>query len=151
MKLWMRTSYWINTITLDHVLAGKTGHFTQANHGNPRNLNKLRRGDYMVFYSPRERFEDNSKALQSFTAIGQVSDDEPYQANQDVDFHPYRRRMDFFKCRYAPIRPIINNLGFIEDKVHWGLVFRQGMFQIPEEDFAIIAQNMEFDTDSNIV
>jgi hypothetical protein len=143
----MKTSYWINTITLDHVLAGKAEHFTQTNHGNPRNLNKLRRGDYMVFYSPRERFEDN-KALQSFTAVGQVSDDEPYQVEQNVDFHPYRRRIDFFKSSNAPIRPIINNLSFIKNKVHWGLVFRQGMFQISETDFALIAQNMECNIES---
>jgi hypothetical protein len=147
VKLRMKTNYWINTITLDHVLAGKTGNFTQANHGNPRNLNKLRRGDYMVFYSPREEFE-SSKAVQSFTAVGRVSDDESYQVEQDVDFHPYRRRMNFLKCNYAPIRPIINNLSFIKDKVHWGLVFRQGMFQISETDFAIIAQNMEADIES---
>jgi hypothetical protein len=142
----MKTKYWINTITLDHVLAAKNGHFTQANHGNPSNLNKLQRGDYMVFYSPRERFESN-KALQSFTAIGRMIDDEPYQVEQDVDFHPYRRKMDFLKCSYAPIRPIINKLSFIENKVHWGLVFRQGMFQISESDFAIIAEEMKIEID----
>jgi predicted RNA-binding protein len=137
----MKTKYWVNTITLDHVQAGEEGCFTQANHGNPRNLSKLKRGDYMAFYSPRETFEGRI-ALQAFTAIGQVSDDEPYQAEQDVDFHPYRRNMEFLKCNQVPIRPLIDKLSFIKNKTHWGMVFRQGMLEIPEGDFTIIAEEM---------
>jgi len=142
MKLRMKTSYWINTIMLDHVQAGEIGGFTQANHGNPRNLSKLQRGDYMVFYSPRNNFQGDI-ALHEFTAVGQVSDDEPYQVEQDVDFHPYRRDMDFLKCNQVPIRPLIDKLSFIKSKAHWGMVFRQGMFEIPESDFAIIAEEMK--------
>lgn len=145
MKLRMN-SYWINTITLDHVQAGKMGGFTQANHGNPRNLNKLQRGDYVVFYSPRENFQGNI-ALQAFTAIGQVSDDVPYQVEQNVDFHPYRRNMDFLRCNQIPIRPLINKLSFIKNKTHWGMVFRQGMFEIPASDFTMIAEEMKVEID----
>jgi predicted RNA-binding protein len=148
MKLRVKTKYWINTITLDHVQAGEMGGFTQANHGNPRNLNKLQRGDLMVFYSPREKFQGNIP-LQAFTAVGQVSDDVPYQVEQDVDFHPYRRNMDFLKCNQVPIRPLINKLSFIKNKTHWGMVFRQGMFEIPESDFAIIAEAMEVEIKAN--
>ncbi len=138
----MKTSYWINSITLDHVREGAAGGFTQTNHGNPRHLIKLRRGDYMAFYSPREGLKSH-KAVQSFTAIGRVSDDEAYQFEQHEDFHPYRRNLDFLICKQTPIRPLIKKLSFIKNKTHWGLAFRQGMFEIPESDFAIIAEEMK--------
>jgi predicted RNA-binding protein len=40
------------------------------------------------------------------------------------------------------ILPLINDLTFIKDKVHWGASFRFGTVQIPEEDFRLIAAKM---------
>lgn len=137
----MRSSYWINTISLDHVTAAKEGGFTQANHGNPQNLSKLCEGDYVVFYSPKTEFK-GSEPLQEFTAIGQVTAMALYQVTQTRDFHPYRRGLTFLECESAPIKPLVDSLSFIHNKTHWGMVFRQGMFEIPEVDFKIIATAM---------
>ena len=70
---------WINTVSRDHVQRGVRGRFTQANHGKPHALRRMARGDWIVFYSPRTSHPDGD-SLQAFTAIGQVVDDEPYQA-----------------------------------------------------------------------
>ncbi len=73
-------NYWINTISRNHVERGVAGGFTQAGHGKPAGLKRLRAGDWMVFYSPKTDYE-GGEPLQAFTAIGQVSDEELYQVD----------------------------------------------------------------------
>ncbi len=120
---------------------GVEGGFTQANHGRPTGLKRLQRGDLIVFYSPKTTLEKGEQ-LQSFTALGRVTDDEPYQARMTGSFHPWRRTLDFLPVTEAPIRPLIDALGFLPDKTHWGMPFRRGLFEIPEADFATIARAM---------
>ena len=81
--------------------------------------------------------------LQAFTAIGQVADDEPYQAEMSQDFQPWRRNVDFLECTETPIRPLIEQLDFIEDKSRWGYKFRFGVFKIDVHDFEVIRSAME--------
>jgi predicted RNA-binding protein len=130
-------NYWINTISRDHVMLGVEGGFTQANHGKSTVLKRLKKGDWIIFYSPKTSY-DGGEPLQAFTAIGQVKDEELYQFEMTPDFVPWRRNIDFKKCQETPIKPLIDNLSFIKDKTHWGFMFRFGMFQIPEEDFELI-------------
>ena len=133
--------YWINTISYDHVLLGVKGGFTQAGHGKSSGLKKLSLGDYIVFYSPKTSL-NNGEALQKFTAIGKIIDDEPYQAEMSPSFHPWRRNVKFFSCEPVPIKPLIDKLEFITDKKKWGYPFRFGLFSIEQNDFEIIAEAM---------
>jgi hypothetical protein len=133
--------YWINTISRDHVTRGVAGGFTQANHGKPEGLKRLRKGDWIVFYSPQTAYKDG-EPLQAFTAIGQVKDDELYQFEMAPDWVPWRRNVDFKNCTEVPIRPLIDSLSFIKDKTHWGYMFRFGLFEIPSQDFELIQQAM---------
>jgi hypothetical protein len=133
--------YWINTVSKDHVMRGIEGGFTQANHGGPYNLKRMSRGDFILFYSPNTKFKDG-KPLQHFTALGKCIDDTPYQAEISPDFHPWRRDVEFIKCKEVPIKNLINDLNFIKDKQKWGFPFRRGMFELPEEDFLKIAYAM---------
>jgi predicted RNA-binding protein len=130
-------NYWINTISRDHVMRGVEGGFTQANHGKPTVLKRLKKGDWLIFYSPKTSY-DGGEPLQAFTAIGQVKDEELYQFEMTPDFIPWRRNVNFKKCQETQIKPLIESLSFIKDKTHWGFMFRFGMFQIPEEDFELI-------------
>lgn len=132
---------WINTISREHVLRGVAGGFTQANHGKPDALRRLRRGDWIAFYSPRTDYPKGA-ALQAFTALGRVVDDEPYQVEMTPDFHPYRRNVEFVDCVETPIRPLIDRLDFITDKQRWGFRFRFGLFAIDESDFEVIRAAM---------
>jgi len=133
--------YWVNTISREHVLKGVEGGFTQADHGGDRRLKRLGRGDRIVFYSPRTEF-DGGTPLQSFTAIGEVTDDAPFQVQLTSEFAPWRRRVVFATSVEAPIRPLIEHLDFITNKTSWGFMFRRGLFEIPAADFAKIEEAM---------
>lgn len=134
-------NFWINTVSLDHVMVGVEGNFTQANHGSPRNLQRMERGDWLAFYSPKTAFKDG-KSLQKFTAIGQIVDDVPYQVQMRPGFKPFRRKVAFQLCDAVDIRPLIPTLTFIENKQRWGFPFRRGLFKIEKEDFLQIASAM---------
>lgn len=129
-------TYWINTVSRNHVLRGVAGGFTQANHGKPHMLRKMLRDDFIVFYSPKTDYPDGD-TLQTFTAIGRVDDDEPYRADDSPDGH-WRRKVDFLPCIETPIRPLIDRLDFIVDKKQWGFKFRFGVFAISQADFELL-------------
>jgi hypothetical protein len=128
-------------VSRDHVSRGVAGGFTQANHGKPDPLRRLARGDLIAFYSPKTDYPEGDP-LQAFTALGRVLDDEPYQVEVSPDFQPYRRNVEFLDCAETPIRPLIDDLDFIEDKKRWGFRFRFGLFRIDEHDFDIIRAAM---------
>jgi hypothetical protein len=132
---------WINTVSRGHVERGVRGRFTQANHGKPHMLKKMARGDWIVFYSPKTDYPEGDP-LQAFTAIGQVVDDEPYQAELSPDLGPWRRNVDFLECAETPIRPLIEHLEFIEDPARWGIKFRYGVFKISDHDLEVIRSAM---------
>jgi predicted RNA-binding protein len=133
--------YWINTISRDHVQRGVEGGFTQANHGKSTILKRLHQGDWIIFYSSKVSYPDGAP-LQTFTALGQVSDDELYQVEIAPDFVPWRRNVTFKNCHELPIRPFIHDLTFIKNKTQWGYMFRFGLFEIPEADFELIRDAM---------
>jgi hypothetical protein len=133
--------YWINTVSRDHVRRGMDGGYTQANHGRPHALRRLRNGDLIAFYSPRTTYPDG-EPLRQFTAIARVVDDEPYQTRMTLEFHPWRRLVEPIESHEAPVAPLIKDLTFIRDKGRWGFVFRRGMFEIGEDDFRRIARAM---------
>jgi hypothetical protein len=134
-------THWINTVSRDHVQRGVAGGFTQANHGKPSGLKRMSEGDWIAFYSPKTDYPQGDP-LQAFTAIGRVLDAQPYQVEMTPDFHPFRRKVEFLDCAETPIRPLIDQLDFIEDKKQWGFRFRFGLFQISEHDFEVIRAAM---------
>ncbi len=133
--------YWVNTVSRDHVQVGVESSFTQADHGKDTRLKRLSKGDWLVFYSPRTEPRGGA-ALQTFTAIGRVADEEPYQVEMTPQFHPWRRKVDFCRAQEAPVRPLIDDLDFIVNKERWGYPFRRGLFEIKREDFGKIAKAM---------
>jgi hypothetical protein len=134
-------AYWINTVSRDHVQIGMAGGFTQANHGKSTNLKRLSKGDLIAFYSSRTSLQ-NGEPVQQFTALARVIDDAPYQVEMRPDFHPWRRRVEPLSCRETAIRPLLEQLSFIQDKQRWGYPFRLGLFAIPAADFAVITAAM---------
>lgn len=138
--------YWINTVSLEHVERGVEGGFTQADHGRNTRLARLERGDWIVFYSPRTEMR-GGELLQAFTAIGRITDDEPFQVEMAPDFHPWRRLVDFQASRHAAARHLVASLSFITDEQRWGYPFRRGVFEVPAEDFATIASAMGVELD----
>ena len=134
-------TYWVSTISRDHVLLSVEGGFTQAGHGKASGLKRLKADDWLVYYSPKTSLRDG-EPVQAFTAIGRVLDEDLYQVEQAPGFTPWRRNIEFVRSIEAPIRPLIDQLSFIKDKRRWGYVFRVGLFKIPQEDFAVISRAM---------
>ncbi|MBD2701248.1 EVE domain-containing protein [Spirosoma sp. BT702] len=133
--------YWIVVASKDHVVRGVTGGFMQANHGKEAPLKRMKPGDWVIFYSPKRELEGDEK-LQTFMAIGQVSDDKIYQHYMSDTFVPFRRNVSFYDSREVPVQPLIDDLSFIQTKKSWGYTFRFGFFEINKVDFERIRRRM---------
>lgn len=133
--------HWIVVVSKDHLHRGLAGGFMQANHGKAAPLKKIKKGDWVIFYSPKMMMNGDEK-LQAFTAIGQANDDEVYQEKMSEDFIPYRRNIKFYDCEETPIIPLINDLKFISNKKSWGYPFRFGFFEIEEHDFKLLKEKL---------
>ena len=134
--------YWIGVASKDHVMKGVEGDFCQLCHGKSNPFKRLTPGDWIVYYSPRTAM-NGGEVVQAFTAIGQISQGEPYLFDMEGEFVPYRRDVRFVSAQEAPIRPLIERLSFIKNKQSWGYVFRFGLLEIPEPDFQQIAIAMQ--------
>jgi len=133
--------FWVNTAVKNHIERGLAGGYSQANHGAAFGLKKLSKGDWIVHYASKISLE-GSEPYQKFMAIGRVNDDELYQVQLSPEFQPFRRNIEFIESTEASIKPMLEELSFIQDLKHWGLPFRRGLFEIPEQDFQLIAGAM---------
>jgi len=136
------TKYFLICASKDHVLKGVKGGFAQAGHGRKDFISKPEKGDWVVFYSSKDKFE-NGKPLQKFTAIGQVVDEEPHQSNTSRNFKPYRRDVKFKNSHEVEIRPLLERLTFIKNKKRWGFYLISGFREISKEDFNVIKNAMK--------
>ena len=135
-------NYWIGVVSRSHVQLGVKGGFLQLNHGKKTPLLRLRAGDGIIMYSPRNAYPDGD-ILQQFTAIGFIISGDIYQVEMTPDFKPYRVDVRFMKCRETPIKPLIERLSFIKNKTKWGASFRFGYLKVSPEDFKIIEKAMD--------
>lgn len=133
--------YWLIVASKDHVENGVAGGIAQACHGKAAPLRRMRKGDFVVFYSSKQQFGLPEKC-QQFTAIGRVKDDEVYRHEITPDFCPSRRNIEFFGCDETSILPLIQQLQFIKNKKNWGYQFRFGFLEIGKHDFDVIATQM---------
>jgi len=133
--------YWIGVASKEHVQRGVEGGFCQLCHGKQQPLKRMSKGDWITYYSSKERF-GNDIPCQQFTAIGKVIGDDVYQFEMEPGFVPFRRDIQFLKAKEAPIRPLIDKLSFIKNKISWGYAFRFGYLEIPYDDFKLIAEEM---------
>ena len=138
-------NYWIGVVSHSHVLRGVAGGFAQMNHGKQAPLKRMKAGDGLIYYSPREAYPDGAH-LQAFTALGFIRSGEVYEYDMTPDgmpgFVPWRINVDYQLVQPVPIKPLIAQLEFITDKTHWGAVFRFGQLKISDADFRKIAAEM---------
>lgn len=138
-------NYWIGVVSRSHVLRGVAGGFAQMNHGKQAPLRRMKAGDGLIYYSPREAYPDGVP-LQAFTALGFIRTGAVYEYDLTPDgvpgFVPWRIDVDYQTVQTIPIKPLIAQLDFITEKTHWGAVFRYGQIKISEADFRRIAEAM---------
>jgi len=133
--------FWIAVVSKEHTMRGVNGSYMQVCHGKQTPLKRMQQHDYIIVYSPKLSMEGSEKC-QSFTAIGQASDDVVYPFTMSENFIPYRRSIKFYDCKEISILPLINDLEFIQNKKSWGFLFRFGFFEIHEKDFNLIMSKM---------
>ncbi|GMU19530.1 MAG: hypothetical protein AMXMBFR12_07220 [Candidatus Babeliales bacterium] len=133
--------YWIAVASKEHVIQGVEQGICQVCHGKVGPLRAMSPGDWIIYYSPVELFGSKIPCRQ-FTAIGQIAGDAPYQFRMSDDFIPWRRDVIFYQSKSVAIEPLLDTLSFIQDRRHWGFIFRRGCFKINAQDFARIAKEM---------
>jgi hypothetical protein len=135
--------YFVVIASRERVAAAATGGYIEISRGRASPLERLREGDVVVFYSPREA-DAGGAVLQQFTAVAQVAagpafEGEPRHGSAE---RPLRRRARYWQAECAPIRPLLEALDFIRDKKHWGVSLRHGFVQMSAADFRQIARAM---------
>lgn len=136
--------YWVGVACREHVKVGEKGGFCQLSHGKVAPVKRLTPGDGLVYYAPKEQMR-RGEIVQAFVAIGIVDNGDAYEAEQAENFHPTRRNVTYLRSDEAPIRPMLDHLGFIPDRRSWGMIFHRGVFEISEADFCMIAAAMNAD------
>ena len=93
--------YWLGLASKDHVALGVAGGFCQLCHGKKAPLQRMRRGDHILYYSPKQEFRSR-RPCQAITACGVVTGDEVYQYEMFPGFVPYRRDIEW----QTPVREV---------------------------------------------
>ena len=137
--------HWVAVASAEHVALGRRLGFMQVGHGKEALLSRLHGGDRIAYYSPVRVF-GAKEACQAFTAVGRVRDERIYVGDMtehgQPDFKPYRRDVDWFDAREAPIRPLLGALGFTQGRASWGSALRFGLLQVSADDMALIMRAM---------
>ena len=130
---------WLGVVSRAHVRTGVAGGFAQLCHGKAQPLRRMRRGDWLVYYSPT--FEMGGAALRAFTAIGQVEGPEVYRYDMGGGFVPYRRDVRYADAQEVAIDMIKPRLELCA-RPNWGTALRRGQVPLEAADFATIAAAM---------
>ena len=109
----------------------------QVCHGKAAPLRRMKPNDWVIYYSPTVTFGGKDK-LQSFTAIGQIRESEPYQVDMGNGFYPFRRDVRGLSAR-SSIIPLLNQLDLTKNKKNWGYQFRFGLLAISDHDMQQIS------------
>jgi len=136
-------TFWMGVASANHAREGRDGGFAQLGHGKHIAVKSLKKGDWIVYYSPREGMGEGA-SVQAFTTIGRVTSDAPYRFEQAMGFNPYRVDVDYLRdAKMAPIKPLLPELRLTRDQgSNWGIVMRGPKRRLDEEDMRRIADAM---------
>lgn len=134
--------YWVAVASAEHVRIGREAGFMQVCHGKLSPLKRIKPGDVIAYYSPTEQFQGKDR-YQSFTAIGTIKPNDPYQIEMGGGFCPFRRDVNWLKASETPIKELLPQLDFSRDRKNWGYQLRFGLFEISPHDMQIIAHAMQ--------
>ena len=86
------TNYWIGVASKNHVLLVIQDGFCQLCHGKKAPLIKMKKGDRILYYSPKLDRND-TQPYQKIIAVGTVVDEEVYSFEMAPGFVPFRRNV----------------------------------------------------------
>ena len=132
-------SAWLGVVSRAHVERGVMGGFAQLCHGKEQPLRRMRRGDWLVYYSPC--IERGGEPLRAFTAIGRIEDDEVFPFDMGGGFVPFRRRVGYARATQVALDVLKNDLALCA-RPGWGMLLRRGHLPLAAGDLATIASAM---------
>ena len=130
---------WLGVVSRAHVQRGVAGGFAQLCHGKAQPLRRMRRGDWLVYYSPT--VEMGGEPLRAFTAIGQVEGEDIYLHDMGGGFIANRRDVRYIRAKELVLDMIKPKLKLCEGP-NWGMALRRGHLPLDVADFATIAAAM---------
>ncbi|WP_086348115.1 EVE domain-containing protein [Candidatus Enterococcus clewellii] len=128
-------NYWIGVASKEHVEIGIVGGFAQLCHGKGAPLNRMKAGDWLIYYAPKKKLKTNER-YQKFMAVGQVLTGEAYPVEMFPGFIPYRKNIAFLDVTCPLSLDSINRFPIWQE---YRSKLRFGHFEIPEELFELIA------------
>ncbi len=138
----LMTRYWIGVVSKNHVEKAVASSICQLCHGKKHPLTKMSKEDFLIYYSPKISM-DGKEPLQKFTAVGKIKTGEIYTFDMGGGFIPYRCDINYYPCEEVSIHELLKDLTFITNPKSWGYPFRFGHFEIPKQDFELIAKAMK--------
>jgi hypothetical protein len=135
------TSYWIGVAAANHVAKGVAEGFAMFAHGKHSAAKRVKTGDWVAYYSPREGINEGAEVRQ-FTAIGRAVAGEPSERLMAPGITGWQRPMQWLAAHPADIYPLLDKFIFVSDRRHWGMYFRKSLFAVDLADFTLIAQAM---------
>ena len=141
--------YWVCVVSKKHGMIGVEKGIIQVCHGKAAPLKRMKKQDKILLYSHNLLFQPSSEekknnAYQKFIAVGEIITGEAYQFKMSETFIPFRMDVKYYPCKEIEIKPLITNLSFIKNKINWGVLFKFGHFEIPQQDFQLIYNLMCF-------
>lgn len=133
------TKYWIGVASENHVKLGVNGGFCQLCHGKNTPLNRMKEGDWIIYYSPKETLE-TKVPYQKFTAIGKVLRGAAYQVELYPNFIPYRKNVSYLEHIVSVPLSMISKEPLWQE---YRSRLRFGHFEISKELFDILASLMK--------
>jgi len=133
---------WLGVVSADHVQRGVGLGIAQIGHGKKAGLARMRTGEVLVYYSPRDTL--GGSPLQEFTAIGRVADDDLWQADEG-EFRPWRRRVDYDTSAHPVALGTVRADLDLTSGSHWGHQLRRGLVPLSEHDLGLLAVAMGVD------
>ena len=113
-------------------------------HGKAAPLNRMKRGDWLLYYSPKIRM-DGTEKLQAFTAFSQITDDTAYPFQMSETFIPFRRNVEYAETRRnCPIDIIRTH----PEWKKYASMLRYGHFEISRDFFDFVRTYMQSPPDT---
>lgn len=134
---------WLGVVSAAHVRRGVDGGFAQVGHGKRAPLARMHEGDTLVYYSPRETLDDDAP-LRHFTALGKIVDETIWQEDEG-DFTPFRRRVNYADARHVPLANVAEALDLTSTPT-WGYALRRGLIPLSDRDAETLRRHMVVDT-----
>jgi len=133
-------SAWLGVVSRDHVRRGVRLGIAQIGHGKRSGLAKMQRGDCLVYYSPRASLSGNEQ-VKAFTAIGEIVDDEIWQADEG-EFKPWRRAVAYDEDTVDVAVDDLKDRLELTSTPSWGYQLRRGLVPLSDRDREVIRAAM---------